>query len=118
MLYYQPDFTEGELALEITCKARGFEAMFLPKFHCKMNFIEQCWGYSKRVYCQYPPSSKEADLEMNMLATLESVPLVTIWRYGTFLNLINDMILLISYTFMTTGMLDALISSSMLMPTD
>jgi hypothetical protein len=57
-----------------------------------MNFIEQCWGHSKRVYHQYPPSSKEADLEMNVLAALESVPLVTMQQYGTFLNLINDFI--------------------------
>jgi hypothetical protein len=85
VLYNQPDFTEGESALEIACKARGFEAVFLPKFHCEMNFIEQCWGHSKRVYCQYPPSSKEADLERNVLAALESVPLVTMRRCETLL---------------------------------
>ncbi|KIL54331.1 hypothetical protein M378DRAFT_38189, partial [Amanita muscaria Koide BX008] len=41
-----------------------------------------CWGHSKRVYRQYPPSSKEADLKMNVLAALESVPLVTMRRYA------------------------------------
>jgi hypothetical protein len=60
-----------------------------------MNFIEQCWGHSKRVYHQYPSSLKEADLEMNVLAALESVPLVTMWWYGTFLNLIDDFINLV-----------------------
>ncbi|KAG0696145.1 hypothetical protein DFH29DRAFT_984723 [Suillus ampliporus] len=36
--------------LETTCKARGFQVIFLPKFHCELNFIEQCWGYAKRLY--------------------------------------------------------------------
>ncbi|OAX42499.1 hypothetical protein K503DRAFT_683243, partial [Rhizopogon vinicolor AM-OR11-026] len=35
-----------------------------------LNFIEQCWGYSKRVYREFPMSSKEADLERNVLAAL------------------------------------------------
>jgi hypothetical protein len=111
VLYNQPDFTEGESALEIACKARGFEAVFLPKFHCEMNFIEQCWGHSKRVYRQYPPSSKEADLEKNVLAALESVPLVMMRWCETL-----SMTLLISYSFMTTVMLGALGGSLMLMP--
>jgi len=74
VLYNQPDFTDQLSTIEIACKARGFEAIFLPKFHCELNFIEQCWGYAKRVYCQYPPSSKEEDLERNVLSALKSVP--------------------------------------------
>jgi hypothetical protein len=81
-LYNQPDFVDQESALEIACKAQGFEAIFLPKFHCELNFIEQCWGHAKRVYRQYPPSSKEEDLEKNMLSALESVPMETMRRYG------------------------------------
>ena len=42
MLYNQPDFTDQLSAIEIACKARGFEAIFLPKFHCELNFIKQC----------------------------------------------------------------------------
>ena len=53
MLYNEPDFSEVESLLETTCKARGFQVLFLPKFHCELNFIEQCWGYSKRTYRQY-----------------------------------------------------------------
>jgi hypothetical protein len=80
VLYNQPDFSDQESALEIACKARGFEVIFLPKFHCELNFIEQCWGHAKRVYCQYPPSSKEDDLERNVLSALESVPVATMWK--------------------------------------
>jgi hypothetical protein len=69
VLHNQPDFINQESALEIMANVQGFEVVFLLKFHCKLNFIEQCWGHAKRVYCQYPPSSKEEDLERNLLST-------------------------------------------------
>jgi hypothetical protein len=48
ILYNQPDFAEGESLLETHCRARGIYAViFLPKFHCELNFIEQCWGRAK-----------------------------------------------------------------------
>ena len=47
ILYNQPDFTHVETILETYCKNQGFQIFFLPKFHCKLNFIEQCWGYAK-----------------------------------------------------------------------
>ena len=75
MLYNEPDFVAVESLLEITCKARGFQVIFLPKFHCELNFIEQCWGFSKRVYRQFPVSSKEQDLERNVLSALDAVPI-------------------------------------------
>jgi transposase len=84
VLYNQPDFAEQESALEILCHSQGFEVIFLPKFHCELNFIEQCWGHSKRVYRQYPPSSKEEDLQKNLLSALESVPLEVMRRYVNF----------------------------------
>jgi hypothetical protein len=84
VLYNQPDFANQDSALEIVCKARGFQVMFLPKFHCELNFIEQCWGHSKRVYRQYPVSSKEEDLQKNLLSSLESVPIATMRRYVPF----------------------------------
>jgi len=75
VLYMQPDFIQVESKLETLCKQQGFNIIFLPKFHCELNFIEQCWGYAKRVYQEYPASSKEADLEHNVVSALESVPL-------------------------------------------
>jgi len=61
--------------LEKHCRQQGFHVLFLPKFHCKLNFIEQCWGFAKRLYRQFPPSSKEVDLECNLVTALDSVPL-------------------------------------------
>jgi transposase len=80
MLYNELDFISVKSLLEIACEARGFRAIFFPKFHCELNFIEQCWGYSKQTYREFPATSKEADLERNVLQALDSVPLLTIRR--------------------------------------
>ncbi|KAJ7503793.1 hypothetical protein B0H11DRAFT_2273883 [Mycena galericulata] len=47
----------------------------LPKFHFELNFIEQVWGYAKRIYRFYPASSREDDLDRNVRETLAAVPL-------------------------------------------
>ncbi|KAJ7741568.1 hypothetical protein DFH07DRAFT_964918 [Mycena maculata] len=73
ILYNQPDFTNGLSLLEIAAEKRGFKILFLPKFHCELNFIEMCWGKAKRLYRLNPPSSKEEDVEKNMLKALDAV---------------------------------------------
>jgi hypothetical protein len=78
MLYNEPDFVKVESLLETACKARGF-GVFIQKFHCKLNFIEQCWGYSKRLYRQCPVISKEADLKRNMLESLDAISIEAMW---------------------------------------
>jgi hypothetical protein len=80
VLYTQPDFVAVESLLEAHCQVRGFAVMLLPKFHCELNFIEQCWGCAKRKYCEFLPSSKEADLKKNLLAALEVVSLESMCR--------------------------------------
>ena len=82
LLYNQPDFANVETILETTCRARGCDVLFLPKFHCELNFIEQCWGYTKRVYRLNPPSSREDQLEKNTLAALEAVPLKSMRKFA------------------------------------
>ena len=56
VLYSQLDFIQTKSKLEIICKQQGFNVLFLPKFHCELNFIEQCWGYAKWTYQNYPAS--------------------------------------------------------------
>ncbi|KAF8193235.1 hypothetical protein K438DRAFT_1589672 [Mycena galopus ATCC 62051] len=57
------------------------EAMRLFFFQ-KLNFIEQCWGYAKRIYRMFPESSEEEELEQNMLKALDSVPLASMCRFA------------------------------------
>ncbi|EDR07030.1 uncharacterized protein LACBIDRAFT_299314 [Laccaria bicolor S238N-H82] len=75
VLYNQPDFAHVTTILENTCNARGFCVIYLPKFHCELNFIEQCWGYAKRIYRLNPPCSREDQFEKNVLVALDSIPL-------------------------------------------
>ncbi|KAJ8473629.1 hypothetical protein ONZ45_g16225 [Pleurotus djamor] len=82
LLFNQPDFTNVESILETQCRARGFEVLYLPKFHCELNFIEQCWGYAKRLYRLNPASTLEADLVKNALEALDSIPLNTMRRFA------------------------------------
>lgn len=87
MLYKQPDFANVKTNLEIACARRGFPVLFLPKFHCEINFIEQCWCHAKRTYRLNPPSSSEADLKRNLLSSLDSVDLTHMRRSAE--NLFN-----------------------------
>ncbi|KIK83596.1 hypothetical protein PAXRUDRAFT_153114 [Paxillus rubicundulus Ve08.2h10] len=50
LLYNQPDFANVKSLLETTCQTQGFDVIFLPKFHCELNFIEKCWGYAKWIH--------------------------------------------------------------------
>lgn len=81
-LYDQPDFRNQKSRLEELAEKRGYRVLFYPKFHCELNFIEQVWGYSKRIYRMQPESTKDEDLERNVLMALESVPLISIRRFA------------------------------------
>ncbi|KAK0219796.1 hypothetical protein IW262DRAFT_1448343 [Armillaria fumosa] len=49
ILFNQLYFTNVKSLLEVSCEAHGIQIVFLPKFHCELNLIEQCWGYAKFV---------------------------------------------------------------------
>ncbi len=80
ILFTQPDFSAVKSLLEEVCEARGYEVIFYPKFHCELNFIEQVWGYAKRLYREFPVSSSEDVLEANVVKAIDSVPIKSIRR--------------------------------------
>jgi hypothetical protein len=41
ILFNEPDFVAVLSLLEESFSSRGFRVLFLPKFHCELNFIEQ-----------------------------------------------------------------------------
>jgi hypothetical protein len=81
LLFNQPDFVHIDMILEVTCNAHGFQVLFLLKFHCKLNFIEQCWGYAKQLYHLIPESLQEDHLERNALTALDAIPLKSMHQY-------------------------------------
>ncbi|XP_006456634.1 hypothetical protein AGABI2DRAFT_77787, partial [Agaricus bisporus var. bisporus H97] len=83
ILYNQPNFVLGKSQLGEECESQGFAMSILPKFHCELNFIEQCWGFVKRVYRQYPLVKREEEMEKQINEALASVPLVTMKRFAT-----------------------------------
>ncbi|KAF8593220.1 hypothetical protein BDV93DRAFT_516735 [Ceratobasidium sp. AG-I] len=76
-LFCQPDFAARDSTLEEVARTLGSKIIFLPKYHCELNPIEQCWGLAKQKYQEMPPSSKEADLRSNMLNAVYSVPVLS-----------------------------------------
>ena len=82
ILELQPDFKEQKSFVQEVIEAAGHLCIFLPKFHCELNFIEFFWGVVKKYLrdnCDYT----FATLKENMPKALESVCLSTIrlWEH-------------------------------------
>lgn len=80
ILFHQPDFKSQRPALVEHIENRGHIAIFYPKFHCELNFIEQCWGYAKYRYRMLPRPLNEPEMRQNVQATLDAIPPETIQR--------------------------------------
>jgi hypothetical protein len=72
ILELQPDFTEQKSLVQEVIEAAGHLCIVLPKFHCKLNFIEFFWDN-----CDYTFDT----LKENMLKALTSVKLETIYKW-------------------------------------
>lgn len=99
VLYTQPDFVAVKSALEELCESRGYAVIFFPKFHCELNFIEQCWGFSKRLYREYPLGSDD-QLADNAVRAIDDVPLHSMRRQVSLsLRKQSKLIILVPHSF-------------------
>ncbi|TFY50693.1 hypothetical protein EVG20_g11382 [Dentipellis fragilis] len=80
ILECQPDFKEQKSLVQETIEQAGHICIFLPKFHCEINFIEYFWGAVKRYlreHCDYTFDT----LKDNMPKALASVPMELIRKW-------------------------------------
>ena len=50
LMQLQPDFKNQKPELQLLIEKLGHKVMFLPRFHCELNQIEQYWMHGKREY--------------------------------------------------------------------
>ena len=80
LLETQLDFQEQRSLVQEVIEAAGHLSIFLPKFHCELNFIEYFWGTIKkylRDHCDYTFTT----LQENLPRALESVAVETIRKW-------------------------------------
>lgn len=90
LLGSQPDFRSERSALERVVEAGsreligprgpitvGHRCLFLPKYHCELNWIERYWGTAKkyaRRHCGYSLTALRTCVPIALSQTLEEVP--------------------------------------------
>ncbi|CAE6418279.1 unnamed protein product [Rhizoctonia solani] len=68
--------------LQETARQLGTQVIFLPKYHCELTMIEQCWGFAKRDYRDNPPNSNPKVLKANALKAVNLVPILSMRKFG------------------------------------
>jgi hypothetical protein len=80
ILEHQPDFQHQKSLVQEVIERAGHLCIFLPKFHCELNFIEFFWGVVKkylRENCDYTYDT----LKENMPKAMESMGLEVIHHW-------------------------------------
>ena len=77
ILKSQPDFLAQKPLVEEIIEMAGHACLFLPKFHCELNFIEYFWGSVKK-YLHDHADGSFVTLKANLPQALASVQLCTI----------------------------------------
>ena len=81
----QPDFKEQQSLVYETIHQLGHYYIFLPKYHCELNFIEFFWGATKKYLRDHTDYTFDT-LKENLPKAMASVKLETIrqWEHRTF----------------------------------
>ena len=80
LLELQPDFKEQRSLIQEVIDGAGHLSIFLPKFHCELNFIEYFWGAVKR-YLRENCDCTFTTLQENLPKALKSVSVETIRKW-------------------------------------
>ncbi len=75
LLFSQPDFINQKLQLQELIESRGHICNFYPKYHCKLNFIEQYWGAAKYRFRSMACMATMEEMEKNVVSSLDNIPL-------------------------------------------
>jgi hypothetical protein len=78
VLFTQPNFINQKSHLEELITSQGHICDFYPKYHCKLNFIEQYWGAAKLAYQSTTKMMDMKEMERNMRDCLDDMPHVLI----------------------------------------
>jgi hypothetical protein len=78
LLFTQPDFENQKSHLQEFITAQGHICDFYPKYHCKLNFIEQYWGAAKLIYRSSPKTNDMKEMGENVKNALDNIPVVQI----------------------------------------
>ena len=80
VLEHQPDFLAQKSLVQETIEAAGHLCIFLPNFHCELNFIEYFWGAVKRYlreHCNYT----HAGLQENLPKASVDISTIRKWEH-------------------------------------
>src|SRR5258708_8484890 len=80
ILYLQPDFMSQKSQLQELVESRGHICDFYPKYHYKLNFIEQYWGAAKLRFHTAERTATIDQMERNFIQILHDVPVLCLWR--------------------------------------
>ena len=81
LLAQQQDFIQQKSILEECAQESGHVVLFLPKFHCELNFIEMYWGALK-YFCRNNCDYSFKNLLPTVYRAMDSITLATIRRFA------------------------------------
>lgn len=72
-----PDFLAEKPAIAKYLEERGHVCLFLPKFHCELNYIERIWGIMKNYLRSQQDDGDSRPQQVIMQEAYERIPLKT-----------------------------------------